>query len=480
MATRAKVREAARSQATRSGRVPQSAIDAELKAFSDKDLRLRSVAPNVRQREAKRRLTDIEVAAGQPGTNLCRFTGMASSEKQRGKRPYFYKEKTVGRAGVDLCKKAVEDAWNDPAFLAEQRRVCGDDKEYVFPYKRKSGTVKGHCRNLHAPHPRARKAKPDPRLKQLDKLIAKRDKTNDMALNAKLSAEIRALRAELREPIQSEPDDISAFDFTSVRPTPTPPTDDPPPVPGTVDDAEAPATVPPPDDTDDPFVNPFTGVPGTGFDGTAAPAPKPAFNQRIYAYIESLPRGEKRKATDTLRQYVYGPGNMQPDDALQRYKERRVRDAQAPVGSTDFDDLAASDSDAEESDDDILGAGATYDAADMRQQQDIAADAIDDMQDLSEQESSTDRADDQPWSPGTMAAMPMFSELYTGANRRLVDARDNIRLMERANAMVTDAAGTMLALADPVAADAANSLVNLNGAGHCSDTILAGAGLTVY
>ena len=143
-------------------------------------------------------------------------------------------------------------------------------------------------------------------------------------------------------------------------------------------------------------------------------------------------------------------------------------------------DIAASDSDAEESDDDILGAGATYDAADMRQQQDIAADAIDDMQDLSEQESSTDRADDQPWSHGTMAAMPMFSELYTGANRRLVDARDNIRLMERANAMVTDAAGTMLALADPVAADAANALVNLNGAGHCSDTILAGAGLTVY
>ena len=346
--------------------MPQSAIDAELKAFSDKDLRLRSVAPNVRQREAKRRLTDIEIAAGQPGTNLCRFTGVASSEKQRGKRPYFYKEKTVGRAGVDLCRKAVEDAWNDPAFLAEQRRVCGDDKEYVFPYKRKSGTVKGHCRNLHAPHPRARKAKPDPRLKQLEKLIAKRDKTNDMALNAKLSAEIRALRAELREPIQSEPDDISAFDFTSVRPTPTPPTDDPPPVPGTVDDAEAPATVPPPDDIDDPFVSPFTGVPGTGFDGTAAPAPKPAFNQRIYAYIESLPRGEQKKATNALRQYVYGPGNMQPDEALQRYKERRVRDAQAPVGSTDFDDLAASDSDAEESDDDSGLNGGAHDVERQR------------------------------------------------------------------------------------------------------------------
>ena len=184
--------------------------------------------------------------------------------------------------------------------------------------------------------------------------------------------------------------------------------------------------------------------------------------------------------TDTLRQYVYGPGKMQPDDALERYKERRVRDAQAPVGATDFDDLDASDSDAEESDDDILGAGATYDAADMRQQQDIADDAIDDMQDLSEQESSTDRADDQPWSPGTMAAMPMFSELYTGANRRLFDARDNMRLMERANAMIPDAAGAMLALADPVATEAANALMNLSGTGHCTDTILVGAGLTVY
>ena len=73
-------------------------------------------------------------------------TNLQTRRMQRGKRPYFYKEKTVGRAGVDLCKKAVIDAWNDPAFLAEQRRVCGDDKEYVFPYTRKSGTVKGHCR----------------------------------------------------------------------------------------------------------------------------------------------------------------------------------------------------------------------------------------------------------------------------------------------------------------------------------------------
>eukprot|EP01043_Picozoa_sp_COSAG02_P048122 COSAG02_NODE_4693_length_5088_cov_3.016837_2_plen_69_part_00 len=48
------------------------------------------------------------------------------------------------------------------------------DKEHVFPYTRKSGKVKGHCRNLHAPRRRVRKAKPDPRLKQLEKMIQKR------------------------------------------------------------------------------------------------------------------------------------------------------------------------------------------------------------------------------------------------------------------------------------------------------------------
>ena len=48
--------------------------------------------------------------------------------------------------------------------------------------------------------------------------------------------------------------------------------------------------------------------------------------------------------------------------------------------------------------------------------------------------------------------------------------------MEAANAMVTDAAGTMLALADPTAADAANALMDLSGMGHCSDMVLAGTG----
>ena len=71
MTTRAQVREAARAQTTRSGRVPQSAIDAELQSFDDKDLRLRSVAKGVRKREAKRRLMDLDIKAGQPGSDLC-------------------------------------------------------------------------------------------------------------------------------------------------------------------------------------------------------------------------------------------------------------------------------------------------------------------------------------------------------------------------------------------------------------------------
>lgn len=93
----------------------------------------------------------------------------------------------------------------------------------------------------------------------------------------------------------------------------------------------------------------------------------------------------------------------------------------------------------------------------MQRQQDNVDEAVDDLQDLNEQESGTDRADDEPWSPGTMDAMPMMSDIYTGANRRLVDARNELQRMQQANAMIPDAVGGMLALADPAAADAADS-----------------------
>ncbi len=40
----------------------------------------------------------------------CAFTTYSTVSKQRGKRPYYYKEENVDRVGVNLCKKAVEDA----------------------------------------------------------------------------------------------------------------------------------------------------------------------------------------------------------------------------------------------------------------------------------------------------------------------------------------------------------------------------------
>ena len=80
-------------------------------------------------------------------------------------------------------------------------RRYSDDKEYVFPYTRKSGTVKGHYRNLHAPRPNARKVKADPRIKQLDKLIQRRanSNANDVQGNLELSAQIRELLKELND-----------------------------------------------------------------------------------------------------------------------------------------------------------------------------------------------------------------------------------------------------------------------------------------
>ena len=154
MATRAATRAAAQGRVTRSGRVPQELIDAELtKALSIKDRRLGSIGPSVNVQEARRRLGDPETAAGLPGTNLCRYAG--DDAKVAGKRPSYFNEKTIGRYGMQLCGKNIAEAWSDPEFLQQQKLVCGEKKEWVFPYKRGGKTVKGHCRNLHAARPRA-------------------------------------------------------------------------------------------------------------------------------------------------------------------------------------------------------------------------------------------------------------------------------------------------------------------------------------
>jgi hypothetical protein len=333
MATRAATRKAAQAQSTRSGRVPQERIDELIRpGLGQKDVRLRSLAPTARKQEAIRRLNDPETAAGKPGTNLCRYAG--DDKQMTGKRPGYYNKRNISANAVRLCKQIVDEAWTDPAFLKEEKIACGDDKKWVFAHQRGDKRVKGHCRKVDAPRPRAKKPKADPREKELAALIRKRDGTSNMSEYNALDKQIKALRAELKPKAQSKP---------KPKPSPSPPRV-----------ASKPFGV----DTGDTFGvldrlagEDFTGDPGTGFDGVTKPVsvqPQPKFNQRIYTYVQSLPRGQQKKAMNALRQYVYGPGRMQPDDAIERYRERLVRDAQAPVGSTEFDELDASDSDAED------------------------------------------------------------------------------------------------------------------------------------
>ena len=79
--------------------------------------------------------------------------------KFAGKRPSYFTKKNVGTAAVRLCKDIIDDAWSDPAFLKEQRLVCGNDKQWVFTHKRGNKTVAGHCRNVAARRPRTKKTK---------------------------------------------------------------------------------------------------------------------------------------------------------------------------------------------------------------------------------------------------------------------------------------------------------------------------------
>jgi hypothetical protein len=457
MATRSAARVAARGQTTRSGKVPQSRIDEQLtRPLSLKDKRLTSVASNVRTQEAKRRLGDPETSAGRPGTNLCRFAG--DDTKMAGKRPSYYTEKTVGRAGMSLCKDVVDEAWNDPAFLAEQKRVCGENKEYVFAHTRKNGVrVKGHCRNLHAPRPRAKKSnKADPRQKQLNALIRKRDATQNLTKYSELARQIKALRAEMGpKPVLTEPDDISGFEFTSVRPKSKRP------------------VLTEPDDI-------------SGFDFTSMRPKKPVRpvskpNAAMRGYIDSLPRGSKKRATDAFRVYMTGPERYTADEALSAYKLMLSRDDQV-VGDTVFDDSGEEDQDLGEFD-----GGSYYTDAQMQQQRDIIANARDNLLYVNEEERSTDDVrGDQPFSPARLEAYGL-TPIYDNAQRQLAAAQTELDTMQRGNALVTRAtpaeltvAGSMMAM-DPQSEAVANALIGLRGTGHCDgDDALAGAGLTVY
>lgn len=207
--------------------MPRERVDAQLQqAFGDRDVRLRSVAPDAREREAKRRLGDEDAPAGQAGRNNCRMTGPATAEYNKGKRPWAFSVRKVGEAANSLCEPVVRDAWEDQAHKAEERRLCGD-RNWVYPYQRGGKRVKGHCRKLSGPQKQsmevaAAKVARRKQERSLEKLVQKRaDSVAGSKEYQRLDREVKALRAQLRpqrEPVLEEPDDLSQYDFTVVRP----------------------------------------------------------------------------------------------------------------------------------------------------------------------------------------------------------------------------------------------------------------------
>ena len=333
--TRRAATDAARGQSTRSGRVPSRRVEAQLApAFGDRDVRLRSTATGARTREARRRLMDEDEAAGRASGNLCAFTGPNSAEYNTGKRPWAFSKRKVGLAANTLCQPGVKEAWVDPAHIAEERRVCGD-RNWVYGYKRGDRRVKAHCRKLSGPQKQSMEvamAKQTVRKKEreLAALIRKRNNTNSMSTIAKLEKQIKALRTELkppREPVMEEPDDISQYDFTSVRPK---------------------------KGDDSPRTPPGRRAPPRRRRKATARTPR-VVTSTMQTYIDSLPRGERAKAKRTMTAYV-NFGSMDATDAIKRYKQRRIDDNREGIDNAgDFEDELDTD---DESDDDGPSGGA--------------------------------------------------------------------------------------------------------------------------
>jgi hypothetical protein len=64
--------------------------------------------------------------------------------------------------------------------------------------------------------------------------------------------------------------------------------------------------------------------------------------QVLRRFLESLPRGERSRASTAVKGYVEGPAKLSVAEAIRRFTARRPRDAQA-VGATDFDDSGDED-----------------------------------------------------------------------------------------------------------------------------------------
>ena len=301
--------------------MPRERVDAQLQqAFGDRDVRLRSVAPDAREREAKRRLGDEDAPAGQAGRNNCRMTGPATAEYNKGKRPWAFSVRKVGEAANSLCEPVVRDAWEDPAHKAEERRLCGD-RNWVYPYQRGGKRVKGHCRKLSGPQKQsmevaAAKVARRKQERSLEKLVQKRaDSVAGSKEYQRLDREVKALRAQLRpqrEPVLEEPDDLSQYDFTVVRPARSA--------------AAAPVRAPAP----------------ARARGRSSRTPA-VITKPMHDFIATLPRGERAQAQRIMTGYR-NFGGMEPAQAIARYRQRKADDARTPLNNAgEFEDELGTD-----------------------------------------------------------------------------------------------------------------------------------------
>jgi hypothetical protein len=156
--------------------------------------------------------------------------------------------------------------------------------------------------------------------RELVKLVRKRDNaTAGSTAYQRLNKQVNELKAQLkpqREPVLEEPDDISGYDFRVTRPSRRPQSPEPAP---------------------------------RGRRRVAGTRRTPSIiTESMKKYIDSHPRGERGKARNVMSAYR-NFGNMEPSEAIARYKQRKSDDARTPLDNAgDFEDELGTDDESDE------------------------------------------------------------------------------------------------------------------------------------
>eukprot|EP01043_Picozoa_sp_COSAG02_P067247 COSAG02_NODE_10738_length_1869_cov_7.198870_2_plen_268_part_00 len=121
-----------------------------------------------------------------------------------------------------------------------------------------------------------------------------------------------------------EPDDISQYSFRVTRPNNQP----------------------------RPSRKPQSPEPARGRPAAGTRRAPPVITESMQNYIDTLPRGERTKATNVMTAYR-NFGGMEPSQAIARYKQRKSDDARTPLENAgEFEDELGTD---DESDEELTG-----------------------------------------------------------------------------------------------------------------------------